>query len=115
MANPTFIGSISGPDGFDICYVSFKELVASKGALQGTPTVVSATPSLAVVSNPLLTFAGTVNGVTYAADEMLTFTITAQKAADADITVNVAYESAQKKGEALFRITQEIAEAGVGV
>jgi len=112
MSNPTFIGSISGSDGFDKCYVSFKELVAAKGAIVGTPTVVSTDLAAAVTSAPLLTFAGTINGITYAAGEMFTFKITAQAAINKEIVVLIDYESADKKGKASFIVDQEAVEQG---
>lgn len=97
MSKPTVIATVSGPAGFETCYVSFKSVVASDGALTGTPTVTSAATSLVTIADEELNFAGTINGVSYAAGEVLTFKATRVGSSKGTVPVDIAYQTPKRQ------------------
>lgn len=102
---------VSGADGFDTCYVSFKGVVAADGAIVGTPTVTSLDTSLIAITGEALNSVETVvNGVTHAAGELLTFVATAQAAANADVRIKVISITAKRKDHLLYRVQMKTLE-----
>lgn len=95
MSQPTVLATVTGPDGWDTCYVSFRDVIDADGALVSTPEVTSLAPeSVDVgVGSVALTFSGDINGVTYIAGEVLTFRAEAKKVANVTVKFNIAYET----------------------
>jgi len=103
---PQLIATTSGADGFETCYVSFATVIASDGALTGTPTV--SVPSeysdYVATSGAAISFAGVINGTTYTAGEILTFVATNQKLSKKTVYVDVIYQTPKRKNTQRFKI-----------
>lgn len=107
MSTPTVVATVSGADGFETCYVSFKSVIDSDGQLTGTPTVTSGDTSRLTVGTPLLTFAGTLNGTTYVAGEIFTFIATAAANATGTVPVTIVYQTPKRKETVRVHVTQQ--------
>lgn len=107
MSQPTVLATVSGADGFETCYVSFASVVASDGALTGTPTVTSLDTNRMTISGVALTFAGTINGTTYSAGEILTFVATNAVNGKGRVPVNIVYQTPKRKETVRVEVAQE--------
>lgn len=96
-AQPTVVATVSGNTGYEVCYISFAEVVALDGALVDVPEVVSQAPSMMAVSEEAISFAGTLNGTTYTAGQVLTFKVTAQGTSRGTFAVDITYETPKRK------------------
>lgn len=103
---PTKVATISGPDGYQDIFVIFKSIVANEGAIVGTPTVVSDDVAKLAISAISMTFAGTINGETYEAGEVLKFRATAVSPQTSDDRyIDVTYVTPLRKDTLRLRVT----------
>ena len=103
------VGVITKSDGFTKCYVSFKDLVASDGALQATPTVTSSDTDAFTVSGAALNSTQTtINSVVHPTSTLLTFTVTATGSSDLSGVISVEYETPLRDGKTCFRVVKRL-------
>lgn len=103
---PHILTTIAGPDGFDTCYVSFKEIVAADGALEATPTVTTEHTDKLTISEAAITFAGSLTytnedgdevTTTFTAGQVLTFKVTAASTHVGLVPIDIEYETPKRK------------------
>lgn len=97
MDSPPIIQTIGGINGFETCYVSFKDLIDKDGALVETPTVTSQRTDLIQISGVSLDFAGTINGVLYDVGDVLSFIATAVSSYSFLVPVHIEYETPKRR------------------
>lgn len=104
MSQPTVVATVSGPSGFETPYISFASIVDSDGPLDAVPTVTSVNTDLCTVSDAAITFAGTINGTTYSAGEILTFKVTRVGTAKGLASIDIDYETEKRKERARVQV-----------
>lgn len=104
---PIVVATVVGPNGFATVYVDFSDVVAADGPVLEVD-VQSQAPSRVFASDPLMTFAGTIDGKTYSAGEILTFVASAQVEGTGTYAVDIPYRTAKRQDKP--RVLVELAE-----
>lgn len=97
MNTPTVVATVTGASGFETCYVSFKNVISIDGSLTATPSVVADNPNYLTIDNVSVSFVGTINGVGYAAGEVLSFRATSLGYGEASVPVDITYQTANRR------------------
>ncbi len=109
------IATVSGTNGVETCYVSLKKVVSTDGPIVGSVDVESLDTSLITITDKLLTQAGTVNGKTFVAGELLTFKANSAKEGEGDVPINITYQTDKQRETVRVRVNKVLFKTKVTV
>lgn len=104
------INTITGTEGHNLTYVSVKDIVADEGALLAPPTVTTRDGKYMAIDDVAVTASGDINGVRYDVGELITFNVAVVVKANRTNSVDVHFETADRKQTSRFLINQRVSK-----